>query len=91
MKRITPKVLFASTLTFALLNGCTGSEVMPNNATQTGAVTGALAGSVIGYNSGSHRGRNAAVGALVGTALGAGIGSVVDDQNQVPAQTGGWQ
>ncbi len=84
-------ILFASTLIMALLSGCTGTEAMPSNATQTGAVTGALAGSVIGYNSGSHSGRNAAVGALIGTALGAGLGSAVDNQNPEPQQTGGWQ
>lgn len=91
MKRNTRTTLFMSAVTVALLNACTGTEAMPSNATQTGAVTGALAGSVIGYNSGSHSGRNAAVGALIGTALGAGLGSVVDDQNSEPQQTGGWQ
>ena len=84
-------MLFTSTLIMALLSGCTGTEAMPSNATQTGAVTGALAGSVIGYNSGSHSGRNAAVGALIGTAVGAGLGSAVDNQNPEPQQTGGWQ
>ncbi len=83
--------LYMATVAMATLNACTGTEVMPSNATQTGAVTGALAGSVIGYNSGSNRGANAAVGALIGTALGAGIGSVVDDQNPPIQQTGGWQ
>lgn len=83
--------LCISTATITLLSACTGTEVMPNNATQTGAVAGALAGSVIGYNTGSNRGTNAAVGALVGTALGAGVGSLVDDQNPPPQQTGGWQ
>jgi len=91
MKRSTRTTLFVSTLAIVLLNACTGTEAVPNNATQTGAVTGALAGSVIGYNSGSHRGTNAAVGALIGTAVGAGVGSVVDDQNPEPQQSGGWQ
>lgn len=74
-----------------ILNGCTGSEATPNNATQTGAVTGALAGAVIGYNSGSHSGTNAAVGALIGTAVGAGVGSAVDNSNPEQVQSGGWQ
>lgn len=91
MKLNTITLLFASAVTMVLLNACTGTEAMPSNATQTGAVTGALAGSVIGYNSGSHSGRNAAVGALIGTAVGAGLGSAVDSQNPEPQQTGGWQ
>lgn len=91
MRRSIHATLFVSTLMIVFLNACTGTEAMPSNATQTGAVTGALAGSVIGYNSGSHSGRNAAVGALIGTAVGAGLGSVVDDQNPEPQQNGGWQ
>jgi uncharacterized protein YcfJ len=74
-----------------ILNGCTGSEVAPNNATQTGAATGALAGAVIGYNTGSGGGGNAAVGALIGTAVGAGLGSAVDNSNPEQVETGGWQ
>lgn len=91
MKLNTITILFASTVAITLLSACTGTEAMPSNATQTGAVTGALAGSVIGYNSGSHSGRNAAVGALIGTAVGAGLGNAVDNQNPEPQQTGGWQ
>ncbi len=73
-----------------LLTGCTGNEVVPNNATQTGIATGALAGSVIGYNSGHHRGRNAALGALAGAAVGGLIGNAVDENNPQPVETGGW-
>ncbi len=91
MQKKQTKVFFMPILLIAVLNGCTGSEVMPNNATQTGAVAGALAGSVIGYNSGNSSGTNAAVGALIGTALGAGVGSMVDNRNPEPQQTGGWQ
>ncbi len=91
MKLNTITILFASTVIMALLSACTGTEAIPSNATQTGAVTGALAGSVIGYNSGSHSGTNAVVGALIGTAVGAGLGSAVDNQNPEPQQTGGWQ
>ena len=91
MKRKTLKIMLASAASIALLNGCTGSEVVPNNATQTGAATGALAGAVIGYNTGSHSGRNAAIGALLGTAVGAGVGSAVDSRNPEPVETGGWE
>jgi uncharacterized protein YcfJ len=83
--------LLITTVTIAFLSGCTGTEALPNNATQTGAVTGALAGSVIGYNSGSHSGRNAAIGGLLGAAVGAGIGNAVDNQNSEPQETGGWE
>lgn len=91
MKKNVHKIIFASSVSLALLTGCTGQEVAPNNATQTGAATGALAGAVIGYNTGSHSGRNAAVGALLGAAVGAGVGNAIDDQNQEPVETGGWQ
>lgn len=83
--------LILSSATVALLSGCTGNELAPNNATQTGAVTGALAGSVIGYNTGHGGGTNAVIGGLLGAAVGAGIGNAVDDSNAQPAQTGGWQ
>ena len=85
------KSLLTSIAVIAFLNGCTGSEATPNNATQTGAVTGALAGSVIGYNSGSHSGRNAVIGGLLGAAVGGGIGNAVDNNNQVQQPSGGWQ
>lgn len=91
MKRNILKCILISGTSIALLNGCTGSEVTPSNATQTGAATGAVAGAVIGYNTGSGGGKNAAVGALIGTALGAGIGSAVDNSNPDQVETGGWQ
>ncbi len=91
MQKSIMKAMIISSVSIALLNGCTGSEAVPNNATQTGALTGALAGSVIGYNSGSHSGRNAAVGGLLGAVAGAGIGNAIDNQNPEPEQTGGWQ
>ena len=68
MKNKFLHLLAVSTIGLLVLSGCTGNEVAPNNATQTGAVTGALAGSVIGYNSGSHSGRNAVIGGLLGAA-----------------------
>lgn len=91
MKKNILKIILMSTTSIALLTGCAGQSVAPNNATQTGAATGALAGAVIGYNSGSHSGKNAAVGALLGAAVGAGVGNVIDSRNQEPVETGGWE
>jgi len=91
MKKNTYIKLFVSTAALALFSGCSGNEVVPNNATQTGAVTGALAGSVIGYNTGHGGGTNAVIGGLLGAAVGAGIGNAVDDSNAPAPQTGGWQ
>ena len=92
MKKNIIKALVASSASIAILSGCTGTEAMPSNATQTGAVTGALAGSVIGYNtSNRNRGRNTVIGGLIGTAVGAGVGNAIDNQNPEPEQTGGWQ
>jgi len=74
-----------------ILNGCTGTEALPSNATQTGAVTGALAGSVIGYNTkGNHKAERAIIGGLVGAAAGAAVGNAVDSSNPPPADTSGW-
>lgn len=91
MKKSIHKMLIASGAAIALLNGCTGQEVAPNNATQTGAAVGALTGAVIGYNSGSHSGTNAAVGAALGALAGGAVGSAVDSNNPEPVQSGGWQ
>jgi uncharacterized protein YcfJ len=92
MKKNIIKALVASSASIAILSGCTGTEAMPSNATQTGAVTGALAGSVIGYNTKGHnRGQRALVGGLLGAAVGAGVGNAIDSQNPEPQQTGGWQ
>jgi len=90
MYRIQKIILpLAVSLLFA---GCTGNEVVPNNATQTGAVTGALAGAVVGYNTkGHHKGQRAALGALAGAAVGGLIGNEVDKSNPQPVETGGWQ
>ena len=92
MKKNIIKALVASSASIAILSGCTGTEAMPSNATQTGAVTGALAGSVIGYNTKGHnRGQRALVGGLLGAAVGAGVGNAIESQNPEPQQTGGWQ
>ncbi len=91
MKKKTLQLLSISLTSLMLLNGCTGSEVAPNNNTQTGALLGGLAGTVIGYNSGHHRGRNAVVGGLLGAAAGGAIGNAVDNNNPPPQNDGGWQ
>ncbi|MEA3433412.1 MAG: glycine zipper domain-containing protein [Campylobacterota bacterium] len=92
MKKNVVNALLASSASIAIFNGCTGTEAVPNNATQTGAVTGAIAGSAIGYNTKGHnRGQRALVGGLLGAAVGAGVGSAIDSQNPEPEQTGGWQ
>ena len=83
----TSTLILGSTL---LLSGCTGTEALPSNATQTGAVTGALAGSVIGYNAGDHSGTDAVLGAVAGAAVGGLIGNQVDKNNPEPVNTGGW-
>lgn len=92
MKKRRLQFCMICVLGIIMLNGCTGTEAMPNNATQTGAVTGALAGSVIGYNTkGNNPGQRALVGGLVGAAVGAGVGNAIDSQNPEPEQTGGWE
>jgi len=85
------KELYLSFFAAILISGCTGSEVVPNNATQTGAVTGAIAGSVIGYNTkGHHRGQRAAIGAVAGAATGALIGNAIDSNTPPQEDTSGW-
>ena len=91
MKQKIRKMIIASGASIALLNGCTGQEVAPNNATQTGAALGALTGAVIGYNSGSHSGTNAAAGAAIGALAGGALGSAVDSNNPEQVESGGWQ
>lgn len=91
MKKNIHKILIVASTAIALLNGCTGQEVAPNNATQTGAALGAVTGAVIGYNSGSHSGRNAAAGAAIGALAGGALGSAVDSNNPQQVESGGWQ
>lgn len=92
MKLKVVKVIAAGSICIAGLNGCTGQEAVPSNATQTGAVTGAIAGSVIGYNTKGHdRGKRAVIGGLLGAAAGGAIGHAVDTQNPEPVETGGWE
>ncbi|HQR73715.1 MAG TPA: glycine zipper domain-containing protein [Sulfurovum sp.] len=92
MKKRALQFTILGTFGIMLLNGCTGTEAMPSNATQTGALTGAVAGSVIGYNTKGHNsGQRALVGGLLGAAVGAGVGNAIDSQNPEPEQTGGWE
>lgn len=91
MRKDILNIIIASSASIALLTGCTGQEVVPDNATQTGAATGALAGAVIGYNSGSNSGTNAAVGAAIGALAGGALGSAIDSQNPEQVESGGWQ
>jgi len=92
MKKNILKAVSLSLLSAVVFSGCTGNEVMPNNATQTGALTGALAGAAIGYNTkGHHSGQRALIGGLLGAAIGGGIGNAIDSNNPPPQQTGGWQ
>ena len=92
MKKSLYKTATLSLIAGWLLNGCSGAEVLPNNATQTGAATGALTGAVIGYNTkGSHKGRRAAIGAATGALVGGAIGNAIDNQNPPPENSGGWQ
>jgi len=83
--------IVASMLILLMLNGCTGNEVVPDNATQTGAAVGALTGAVIGYNTkGHHKGERAAIGAVAGAATGALIGNAIDESQPQEIETGGW-
>lgn len=91
MKRTIVKASALSIASIWILNGCTGTEAVPNNATQTGVATGAVAGAVIGYNTGHNRGTNAAIGAAAGALVGGAIGNAVDNQNPEPVEDGGWQ
>jgi len=80
------------TLSLFLLEGCTGTELLPNDATQTGASTGAITGAVLGYNTkGHHKGTRAAIGSVLGAVTGGLIGQAVDNNNPQPTQTGGWE
>ncbi|MDY0402817.1 YMGG-like glycine zipper-containing protein [Sulfurovum sp.] len=89
------KVVKSAALSMAaatILSGCTGTEAVPRNATQTGVATGTVAGAIIGYNvSGRHKGRNAVLGAAAGALAGGAIGNAVDNQNPEPVEDGGWQ
>lgn len=73
------------------LAGCTGTELMPADATQAGAVTGAAVGAAVGYNTrGHHKGRRAVVGGLIGAAAGAAAGQMVDRSRSAPRNSSGW-
>jgi len=91
-KKILQPIL-ASTLTLALLSGCTGTG-MPTiknpdgstNHTQTAAVIGGLLGAVIGGSTVDHSGKRVAIGGAIGSAVGAAIGYSMDQQAAEVAQ-----
>jgi len=73
-----------------LLNSCSSSALMPNNATQATSATGALAGALIGANTASGSGSRIVGASLIGGLVGAGVGSMVDKNTQKPTSDGGW-
>jgi uncharacterized protein YcfJ len=92
MKKQMVQTAALSMAAAVIVSGCTGTEAVPRNATQTGVATGTVAGAVIGYNvSGRHKGRNAVLGAAAGALAGGAIGNAVDNRNPEPVEDGGWQ
>jgi len=89
-KKILQPIL-ASTITIALLAGCTNTG-MPKNAdgstnnTQTAAVIGGLLGAVIGGSTVNHSGKRVAIGGAIGAAVGAAVGYSMDQQAAEVAQ-----
>jgi len=87
------KPILASTITIALLAGCTGTG-MPTiknadgstNNTQTAAVIGGLLGAVIGGSTVDRSGRRVAIGGAIGAAVGAAVGYSMDQQAAEVAQ-----
>jgi len=94
MKKKLLKPILASTVTVALLAGCTGAG-MPTiknadgttNNTQTGAVVGGLLGAVIGGTTANRGGKRVAIGGAIGAAVGAAVGYSLDQQAAEVAQT----
>ncbi|MDD3592203.1 MAG: YMGG-like glycine zipper-containing protein [Sulfurovum sp.] len=92
MKKKIVKTSAFSVAAAVIVSGCTGTEAVPRNATQTGVATGTVAGAVIGYNaSGRHKGRNAVLGAAAGALAGGAIGNAVDNRDPEPVNDGGWE
>ena len=91
-KKILQPIL-ASTLSIALLAGCTGAG-MPTiknadgstNNTQTAAVIGGLLGAVIGGSTVDRSGKRVAIGGAIGAAVGAAVGYSMDQQAAEVAQ-----
>jgi len=87
------KPILASTITIALLAGCTntGMPTIKNadgstNNTQTAAVIGGLLGAVIGGSTVNHSGKRVAIGGAIGAAVGAAVGYSMDQQAAEVAQ-----
>jgi len=87
MNKTILKPILASTISIALLTGCTGTG-MPTiknadgstNNTQTAAVIGGLLGAVIGGSTVNHSGKRVAIGGAIGAAVGAAVGYSMDQQ-----------
>jgi len=91
-KKILQPIL-ASTITIALLAGCTntGMPTIKNadgstNNTQTAAVIGGLLGAVIGGSTVDRSGKRVAIGGAIGAAVGAAVGYSMDQQAAEVAQ-----
>jgi outer membrane protein OmpA-like peptidoglycan-associated protein len=90
------KPILASTVTIALMAGCTGGGMpsMPTiknadgttNNTQTAAVIGGLLGAVIGGTTANRGGKRVAIGGAIGAAVGAAVGYNMDQQAAEVAQ-----
>jgi len=90
------KPILASTITIALMAGCTsgGMPSMPTiknadgstNNTQTAAIIGGLLGAVIGGTTANRGGKRVAIGGAIGAAVGAAVGYNMDQQAQEVAQ-----
>jgi len=87
------KPILASTISIALLAGCSGGG-MPTiknadgstNNTQTAAVIGGLLGAVIGGTTVNRSGKRVAIGGAIGAAVGAAVGYSMDQQAAEVAQ-----
>lgn len=87
------KPLLVSTISIALMAGCTstGMPTITNadgstNNTQTAAVIGGLLGAVIGGTTANRSGKRVAIGGAIGAAVGAAVGYSMDQQAQEVAQ-----
>lgn len=87
------KPILASSITLALLAGCSGGG-MPTikndngttNNTQTAAIIGGLLGAVVGGTTKDRGGKRIAIGAAAGAAVGAIVGYTMDQQAEEVAQ-----
>ncbi len=89
MKTKVLKLLLASAVTVALLNGCIGQSTLSSPSAQVGTATGALAGAVLAANHGKKSGKHIAGGTVLGALVGGLLGNAVGGEQA--KQTGGWQ